>query len=140
MGSSRLVWLEGKKFVGIDSSEHSIVISSQDLDNAIGMKPSDLLLLGLAGCTAVDVVGILKKKKQDVHAMEIIIDSEQDENPPWKFKSIHLTYRIRGVGISEKAVETAIELSETKYCSIAASLKPQVEITTEYVVIEEPEE
>lgn len=115
-------------FVGIDHGNHSVVISTQGED-AVGMKPSDLLLVALASCTAVDVTGILKKKRQDVLGLEIVVDAQQDDDPPWQFRKIHLTYRLRGRSIDPKTVERAVELAEGKYCPVAASLRPQVEIT-----------
>lgn len=126
--STRLVWCGEGMFVGIDHGNHSVVISTQGED-AVGMKPSDLLLVALASCTAVDVTGILKKKRQDVLGLEIVVDAQQDDDPPWQFRKIHLTYRLRGRSIDPKTVERAVELAEGKYCPVAASLRPQVEIT-----------
>jgi putative redox protein len=127
---TRLVWCGEGVYVGVDSHRHSIVVSTQDEANRVGMKPSDLLLLALASCTAVDVVGILAKKRQPLSAMEILAEGEQDEAPPWSFRSIHLTFRLRGEKVTESAARQAIDLAEGKYCSVAASLRPQVKITT----------
>jgi putative redox protein len=115
-------------FVGIDHGNHSVVLSTQGED-AVGMKPSDLLLVALASCTAVDVTAILRKKRQSVSGLEIVVEGQQDDNPPWQFRKIHLTYRLRGKDIDPKAVERAVELAEGKYCSVAASLRPQVQIS-----------
>jgi putative redox protein len=126
-------WLSGKRFVGIDSTNHSVVVSSKD--EGVGIKPSDLLLIALASCSAVDVVEILTKKRMPLDAMEIITTGEQDTDPPWTFRKIHLMYRLRGVGLTEKAAQQAIQLSEQKYCSVAATVRATAEITTEVEIM-----
>jgi putative redox protein len=130
-------WLSGKRFVGIDSTNHAVVISSKD--EGVGVKPSDLLLIALASCTAVDVVEILSKKRLPLDALEIITTGEQDADPPWTFRKIHLRYRLSGRGLTDKAVEQAIQLSEEKYCSVAATVRATAEITTEFEIIREGE-
>jgi putative redox protein len=131
-------WLSGKRFVGIDSTNHSAVLSSQD--EGIGVKPSDMLLIALASCTAVDVVEILTKKRLPLDSLEIITTGEQDADPPWTFRKIHLKYRLSGRGLTDKAVEQAIQLSEEKYCSVAATVRATAKITTEFEIICEEEE
>jgi len=101
------------------------------------MNPSDLLLVALASCTAVDVVSILRKKRQLLTRLEILADGEQDADPPWRFRRIRLIYRLRGKKLTPEAVGRAIELSETRYCSVSASLRPQVEITTSFEILPE---
>jgi putative redox protein len=139
MGASTTTvqWLSGKRFVGIDSTNHSVVISSKD--EGVGVKPSDLLLIALASCTAVDVVEILSKKRLPLDSMEIITTGEQDADPPWTFRKIHMMFRLSGQGLTEKAVEQAIQLSEEKYCSVAATVRATAEITTEYKILCEEE-
>jgi putative redox protein len=139
MGTSTttLQWLSGKRFVGIDSTNHSVVLSSQD--EGVGVKPSDMLPMALASCCAVDVVEILAKKRMPINSMEIKITSEQDADPPWTFRKIHLKCRLSGAGLTEKAVEQAVQLAEEKYCSVAATLRATVEITTEFQIIREGE-
>ncbi len=126
-------WLSGKRFVGIDSTNHSVVISSKD--EGVGVKPSDMLLIALASCTAVDIVEILSKKRMPLDSMEIITTGEQDVDPPWTFRKIHLKYRLSGRGLTEKAVEQAIQLSEEKYCSVAATVRATAEISTEFEIM-----
>jgi putative redox protein len=110
-------------------------MSSQDEENATGLKPSELLLLALGGCTAVDVVAIMRKKRQAMTGLEINVSGEQDENPPWTFRHIYLEYVVRGKGLSEKGLAQAIELSEEKYCSVRNSLT--CEVTSSYRIVEE---
>jgi putative redox protein len=99
------------------------------------LKPTDLLLLSLASCTAVDVVTILEKKRQPLSAMEIVAEGTQDDDPPWQFRKVHLIFRLRGSNLTESAARQAIDLAEGKYCSVAASLKPQVAITTDLEIL-----
>jgi putative redox protein len=131
--STTVRWVTGKQFVGIDSTQHSVVISSKD--EGVGVKPSDMLLLALASCTAVDVVEILQKKRARLDDMEIIAIGEQDADPPWTFRKIQVTYRIKGTGLTEKAVQQAIELSEEKYCSVAATVRGVAQITSNFEII-----
>jgi len=132
---TRLVWSGEGLFVGIDSNKHSVVISTQDEENRVGMNPADLLLVALASCTAVDVVSILRKKHQPLSRLEVVADGVQEADPPWRFRTIHLTYLLRGRNLTAEAAARAIELSEGKYCSVAASLRPQVEITTSFEIL-----
>ena len=132
---AQIKWLDKLEFVGTDSTRHSLVMSSQDEENATGLKPSELLLLALGGCTAVDVVTIMRKKRQAVTGLEINVRGQQDENPPWTFRHIHLEYVVRGKGLSEKGLAQAIELSEEKYCSVKNSLT--CEVTSSYRIVEE---
>ena len=136
MAHAKITWFGGKQFVGVDSTKHAIVMSSQDEANATGVKPSDLLLLALAGCSAVDVVGILQKKRQDVRGLEINVKGQQDEDPPWTFRRIELEYVISGCGIKEKAVADAIQISEDKYCSVSATVQGVAEVVSSYRIIE----
>lgn len=139
VGESRLVWLEKEQFVAFDGGGHPVVVSSQSPENAVGAKPSDLLLMALASCTAVDVVRILAKQRQALSGLEIVVRGTQETDPPWRFTDIHLVYRLRGRGLKPEAVDKAIELAEGKYCSVSASLKPQVNITWESELLPEAE-
>jgi putative redox protein len=135
MANASVRWVSGKRFIGIDSTNHSVVLSTPDED--IGMKPSDLLLVALASCTAVDVVEILTKKHIQLSGLEIGVNGEQDNDPPWTFRKIHLHYRVGGKGLTAKAVEQAIQLSEEKYCSVAATLRGVATITTSFELLPE---
>ncbi len=135
MGAATVRWIGGKQFVGIDSSKHSVVLST--LAEGVGMKPSELLLVALASCTAVDVVDILAKKRQVLDSLEIEASGEQDAYPPWTYRKIELCYRLRGKALQEKAVSQAIELSEEKYCSVAATLRGVAQIVTRFEILSE---
>lgn len=139
MGTATVRWISGKKFIGTDSTNHSVVLSTPD--EGVGMKPSELLLVALASCTAVDVVEILLKKRIELTSLEISAAGEQQIDPPWTFRKIHLTYRMRGIGLTADAAELAVRLSEEKYCSVAATVRATAEIITEIVILpqQEPE-
>ncbi|MEI6290835.1 MAG: OsmC family protein [Chloroflexota bacterium] len=133
MSSAVVKWIDGKKFIGIDSTNHSVVLSTPD--EGIGIKPSDLLLIAVASCSAVDVVEILTKKKMSLSSLEITSTGEQDQDPPWTFRKIHLHYKLSGNNLTEKAVAQAIQLSEEKYCSVAATVRGKAEIVTEFEIV-----
>jgi len=133
----RVKWVEKRQFVGTDSSKHSVVMSSQDEENGTGMSPSQLLLVALGGCTAYDVVDILEKKRQKVTGLEVIVTGEQEPDPPWTYRKIHVHYVVRGINLREKAVRDAIKISEQKYCSVAATLRGAAEVTYDYTIVEE---
>ena len=136
MVNSKVTWFGGKQFVGTDSSKHSVVISSQDEANGTGMRPLDLLLVALAGCTAMGVVDILQRKRQDLLDFEVNIPGEQDDDPPRCFNHIHIEYVAKGRGIREKALTDAIQLSLEKYCSVSGTVKGRAEITTSHQIVE----
>lgn len=137
MGTATVKWIEGKQFIGIDSTQHSVVLSTPD--EGIGIKPSELLLIALASCSAVDVVEILAKKRMTLTHLEISSSAEQDQDPPWTFRKINLHYKIGGKNLTEKAVAQAIQLSEEKYCSVAATIRATAEITTDFEILAETE-
>jgi len=132
MASANVRWIGGKQFVGIDSTNHSVVLSTPD--EGVGMKPSELLLVALCSCTAVDVVEILSKKRQNLTALNISASAEQDADPPWTFRKIHLKYSLRG-DLTEAAVKQAVSLSEGQYCSVSATLRGTAEITYEIEIL-----
>jgi putative redox protein len=132
-----VTWLQKRQFVGTDSTKHSVVMSGQDEDNAVGMSPSQLLLVGLGGCTGYDVVNILEKKRERLTRLEITLTGEQDPDPPWTYRKIHVHYKLWGKGLKEKAVRDAIEISDKKYCSVAATVRDTAEITSDYTIVED---
>ena len=133
MAQAKVIWQPGgKTFIGVDSTNHSVVLSTPA--DGVGIKPSELLLVAVGSCTAVDVVNILEKKRFQLNSLEITVSAEQDSNPPWTFRKIHIHYKIQGAELTDKAVEQAIQLSEEKYCSVSATLKPTAEITTSFEI------
>jgi putative redox protein len=111
-----------------------VVISTPD--EGVGIKPSELLLIAVASCSAVDVVEILTKKRMPLTSLEITTSSEQDPNPPWTFRKIHMHFKVSGKNLTEKAVARAIELSEGKYCSVVATVRATAQVTTDFKILE----
>jgi putative redox protein len=129
-----LRWVPGeKRFLSTDSTGHSVVMSTPDENT--GMKPSELILSALAGCASVDVVNILEKKHTPLSHLEVQVSAEQDADPPWAFRKIHMKFLVKGKGLTEKNVEQAVDLSNEKYCSVAATLRGAAEITTSYEIL-----
>jgi len=117
-------WVDGQQFVGINERNSAIVMDSlpEVGGEGVGIKPIELLLIALAGCTAMDVISIMKKKRQDVREFSIEVEGTQREDFPKSFREIKLVYRIKGENIDEEALKRAIELSEEKYCSVRMTI------------------
>ncbi|MBI5671057.1 MAG: OsmC family protein [Chloroflexi bacterium] len=137
MAQAHVTWVQGKTFVGTDSTKHSVVISS--VDDGVGIKPSELLLLALGSCTAYDVVNILEKRRAQITDVRVTVTGEQETEPPWPFRKIHLHYAVSGSNLKRDDVEKAIRLSEEKYCSVSATLRQSVEITYDFDVLADTE-
>jgi putative redox protein len=137
MARARVVWDEKGRFVGTGRTRHSIAMSGELGEEADGVGPSELLLIALGGCTAVGVVNILARKRQSLSQLEIDIEGQQDANPPWAYRKVSLHFRARGHGLTQAGVRQAIALSEHKYCPVAASLRPTVEIATSFEILPE---
>jgi len=133
----QVTWIEKQQFLGVDGSKHSVVMSSQDEENGVGMSPSQLLMVALGGCTSYDVVSILGKKRQKLTGLQVTVTGEQDTEAPWPYRKIHVHYAVRGRGLVEKAVRDAIELSETKYCSVAATVRGTAKVIFDYEILED---
>jgi putative redox protein len=135
MADVTLVWSGDRiQFSGSTAYGDPVLVGGNE--EGPGAKPSDLLPLSLAACTAYDVVVILRKQRQDLHRLDVTVSSTQDPDPPWTFRAMHLRFVLRGSVDATKA-EKAVELSERKYCATAATLRPVVEITHEVVVVPE---
>jgi putative redox protein len=123
-------------FIGISPGGHAQVIETRS-ERASAATPMELLLLALGGCTAVDVVSILKKKREQLTDYRVEVRGERRAEHPRAYTRLEVRHILRGRNLSEKAVAQAIELSETKYCSVAATLRPAAEIITSFEIIEE---
>jgi putative redox protein len=123
-------------FVGITPGGRALVLDTNS-QRSSAPSPVELLLVALGSCTAADVASILKKKRQQVTSYTIEVSGERRDEYPRSYTSMTVHHILTGKGISEKAVAQAIELSETKYCSVSATLKPKVEIRTTFEIIEE---
>ncbi len=133
MATTTVRWINERNFVGVDATGHSVVLSGQK--NGIGVSPSQMLLVALAACSSVDVVEILEKKRKKLTLLEVSASGEQDPEPPWTYRKIHVKYRLAGKNLTATAVEQAIGLSQDKYCSVAATVRGVARITTEYEIV-----
>ena len=123
-------------FVGISPSGHAQALDTNH-ERGSAATPVELLLIALGSCTAVDVISILKKKREVVTAYHVEVRGERRAEHPRHFTRMEVRHIVYGRNVSEKALAQAIELSETKYCSVAATLRPTVEIISSYEIIEE---
>jgi putative redox protein len=123
--------------VGVDSFGHPVVTGSwpERTPEWAGLKPSDLLLLSAASCSAYDVVMILGKQREPLEGLEVSCSGTQLPEPPYTFTEIHLHYTARGPLNAEKLAR-AIALSEDKYCSVINTLKPTVKVTSDFEIAE----
>ena len=134
---AKVVWKEGLAFEGIGGSGFTVSLDTlAEEGGGTGFSPMEVLLVSLAGCTAMDVISILKKKRQDVTGFEVRAHGLRADDHPKIYTDITLEYVVRGHGVDPKAVERAIELSETKYCSVAGMLKKAANITTTFRIEE----
>lgn len=127
-------WLGGMTFDAESRGHHLMTDSPGGEGSNRGPTPTELLLMGLAACTAMDVVSILKKKRQPVTGVVVRADGEQAGDHPYRFTRITVTYEVAGEGVDLAAVERAVELSEEKYCSVAATLREPTDIVTRIVL------
>lgn len=131
--SAQLKWTDGMQFVARAGYGPAVVIDSSE--GGSGTSPMELVLIGVAGCSAVDVIMILQKKRVAVTGFQVNITGTRAEEHPRPYTNIDIEFVVRGRGIRPKAVAQAIALSETKYCGAIASLKARVE--TSYRIVEE---
>jgi len=126
MITATAVWTDNERFVAQATSGHALVVDAGT--NKTASSPVELVLIALCGCTAYDVVSILRKKREAFTAVEVSAEGERATEQPMVFTTIKLVYRVKG-NVSPKAVEDAVRLSEEKYCSVAAMLNKTAKIT-----------
>jgi putative redox protein len=127
-----LNWDPDQQFILQDNDNHQIIMKKPQ-----GVSPSDLLSMALIGCASHDVVEILNKQRLELHQLKVTAEAVQDDDPPWRFRKIHIHYQVTGTGIDAEKVRKAIQISEEKYCSVYATLKDAIEITHDFEVVED---
>ncbi len=134
----RVKWLDHMSFVGETGSGHSVVMDSAPDHGGrnLAARPMEMVLLGLGGCTAIDVIQILQKSRQKISNCVVEISATRADSVPAVFTKIHLHYVVDGHKLSEKHVKRAIELSSEKYCSVSFMLAKTAEITHDYEIVE----
>ena len=135
---AQVTFCGGMRFVGQASSGHAVVMDTAAANGGLdsAARPSEMLLIGLAGCTGMDVISILRKKRQPVTGLEVIVHAEQAPDHPKLFTTMTVEYRVTGAGVDPEAVRRAIELSESTYCSVGQTLRNPVSITSTFTVVE----
>jgi len=126
-------WAGEETFIGVPPSGHAQVIDTAS-DKA-APSPVEMLLMAVAACTASDVISILQKKRQHVTRYEVVVTGKRADEHPRKFTAFHVHHIVHGRDVSEQAVAHAVELSDTKYCSVAATVRPTAEITTSFEIV-----
>ena len=128
-------WAGDEFFIGTGYTGHAQVMDSKG-DRAAATSPLEMLLVAVAGCTAMDVISILLKKRQNITDYNVEVTGERADDHPRKFVKFNVHHIVQGRSVSEKAVADAIELSDQKYCSVAATVRPTAEIITSYKIID----
>lgn len=139
-GSVTLTEAQGthRQFIASDNRGHHFILD--DASGNTGPKPIELIAIGLAGCTAFDVINILRKKRQQVIGYEVRVEADQRTEPPNVFTKIRVQHIVTGVDVLEEALQGAIRLSESKYCSVSAMLEASgavIETTHEVIGVEQ---
>ena len=124
---ARVKWVEGLTFLGESASGHQILMDGNSGDKA--PSPMEMVLMSVGGCSAIDVVSILQKGRNDVADCEVKLTSERRSDAPRLFTNINLHFIVTGKGLTDKVVERAVALSAEKYCSVALMLGKAVEVT-----------
>lgn len=134
---ARVKWLEGAAMMGEAASGHALVMDGPpDLGGRnLGVRPMELLLIGMGGCTQIDVVHILRKARQDLTGCEVVLEAERATSDPKVFTRIHAHFILRGRNLSETHVARAIRLSAEKYCSASIMLGATAQISHDYEIL-----
>ena len=127
---AKLAWQSALRFSAEPASGHGLTVDSVARPGHAGPGPMELMLIGIAGCTAMDVVSILEKLRQRFSGLDIEIVGDRAEQHPKRLTAITITYRVRGEGLERDKVERAVELSHSTYCSAVASLREDCKVTT----------
>ena len=133
MQNASVKWIGEEKFVATSPSGHAMAIDSDRSSNK-APGPMELLLMALGACTATDVVGILKKKRQKLESLEVVCSGERATEPPTVWTKLEILYRLRGQ-LDDAAVKHAIQLSEEKYCSVSAMLKKTANVSWRHEIL-----
>ena len=139
MPKAKVKYIDGLQFVGQADSGHAIVMDGDANGEGknTGLRPMELLLIGIGGCSGMDIVSILKKKREKVRDVEINVNGKKAEDYPQKFTDIDIEFVVKGKNLSEAAVKRAVQLSMDKYCSVKATLEGTAKVTYKYIIVEE---
>ena len=136
---TQIKWMQDVSFKGKSESGHEVILDGPEElgGKGLGMRPMEVMLIGMGGCTSFDVVTILKRSRQQITGCIAEIEAVRADAIPKVFTSIHIHFLIKGIDLQKKAVERAVELSANKYCSASIMLGKSVKITHDFVISEE---
>jgi putative redox protein len=134
---ARLRWVEGMRFVANAGSGHGIVTESVSEPGHLGPSPMELFLIGIAGCTAIDVVAILRKMREPLTDLAVATTATRATDNPKRLTAIEFAYTLRGHGLSRDNVERAVDLSQCTYCSALASLREDCKVSSRIEILED---
>ncbi|MCW8836859.1 MAG: OsmC family protein [Rhodospirillales bacterium] len=134
---ARVKWIDGMTFMGESPSGHGIVMDARPEFGGrnLGPSPMEMMLMGAGGCTAIDVLSIIRKAREPVEDVDITLTAERADEIPKVFTKIHMHFTVKGAGVKEKTVERAINLSAEKYCSASIMLGKTAEITHSFEIV-----
>ena len=136
--TARISWVDGALFVAEGGSGHTLTKDgAPDVGGRnLASRPMEVMLMGLGGCTAIDVVSMLKKQRQDIEGVEVSLVAERADDHPKVFTEVKLVYTVRGRKLNRALIERAVSLSDEKYCSATAMFKKSADVTHEVVLVE----
>lgn len=136
---ARVQWLDGRAFVGESGSGHAVVMDGAPEAGGrnIGVRPMEMLLLGLGGCTAFDVVMILERMREKVTGLDVVLEGERATEDPKVFTHVKLVYKVTGRNLKPANVERAVKLSSEKYCSATIMFEKTAKVEHSFEIIEE---
>jgi putative redox protein len=136
--TAKISWVEGALFVAESGTGHTFTMDgAEDVGGRdLGARPMEVLLMGMGGCTAIDVVSMLKKQRQDISGVEVAMTAERATDYPKVYVDVKLVYTVRGRKLNKALVERAVTLSDEKYCSATAMFKKTAKVTHEIVLVE----
>jgi putative redox protein len=136
--TAKISWVDGALFVAEGGSGHTLTMDgAPDIGGRnLASRPMEVVLMGMGGCTAIDVVAMLQKQRQDIEGVEISLTAERADEHPKVFTSVRLTYTVRGRKLNKALIERAVNLSDEKYCSATAMIRKSAKISHEVVLVE----
>jgi putative redox protein len=134
---AQVKWVEGGRFVGNADSGHGVIFENVACEGHLGASPIELVLIGIAGCTAIDIVSLLGKMREPLAGLEVTAAATRAAEHPKRFTAIEFLYTLRGSGLSREKVERAVGLSQGTYCSALASLRADCAISSRIEILED---
>jgi len=136
--TAKVSWVDGALFVAEGGSGHTLTMDgAPDIGGRnLASRPMEVVLMGMGGCTAIDVVSMLKKQRQDIEGVEVALVAERAQDHPMVFTEVKLVYTVRGRKLNKALVERAVSLSDEKYCSATAMIKKSAKVSHEVLLVE----